>query len=205
MDISPASPVNHHADHPGFAGPIGLFMALGMLAITRKRARLVVDLAGLSSSDHAVDIGCGPGTSVRAAARRGARVTGVDPSTIMLGVARIVTRDSAKITWAQGTAENLPLPEHSATVAWSVATVHHWADVSAGLAEVRRVLAPGGRFLVVERRVRPDATGLASHGWTDQQADSFVDLCRTAGLDDVRIEKRSLGRRVAQVVTAKRR
>ena len=49
----------------------------------------------------------------------------------------------------QGTAENLPVPEHSATVVWSVATVHHWADVTAGLAEVRRVLSPGGRFLVI--------------------------------------------------------
>ncbi len=71
---------------------------------------------------------------------------------------------------------------------WSVATVHHWADVAAGLAEVRRVLAPGGRFFAVERRVRPGATGLASHGWTDQQAASFAACCRAAGLDDVHIE-----------------
>jgi ubiquinone/menaquinone biosynthesis C-methylase UbiE len=202
MDLSPTSPVNHHADHPGFAGPKGLFIALIILLLSRKRSRLVAELASVSSSDHVVDIGCGPGNSVRIAARRGARVTGVDPSTLMLRLARIATRDDSRITWAQGTAEKLPVPEHSATVAWSVATVHHWADVTAGLAEVRRVLAPGGRFLVIERRVQPGATGLASHGWTDQQAASFAALCQSAGFDDLRIETTKSGRHTLQVVNA---
>jgi ubiquinone/menaquinone biosynthesis C-methylase UbiE len=205
MDTSPASPVNHHADHPGFAGPKGLFIALILLMLGRTRSRLVADLASLSSSDHVVDIGCGPGNSVRAAARRGAHVTGVDPAGLMLRLARIVTRDRSRITWVQGTAENLPVPEHSATVVWSVATVHHWADVTAGLAEVRRVLSPGGRFLVIERQVRPGATGLASHGWTDQQAATFAECCRSAGLDDVRVETLNRGRRAVQVVKARRR
>ena len=205
MDISPANPVNHHADHPGFAGPMGLFAALTMLVAGGARARFVADLAALSSSDQVVDIGCGPGNSVRAGARRGACVIGVDPAMVMLGVARLVTRDRPSITWLQGSAENLPLPEHSATVVWSVATVHHWADVAAGLVEVRRVLSPGGRFFAIERRVRPGATGLASHGWTDQQAASFAACCRTAGLDDVQIETLKRGRRAVQVVKAIRR
>jgi ubiquinone/menaquinone biosynthesis C-methylase UbiE len=205
MDISPANPVNHHADHPGFAGPIGLFAALTMLVVGRARARFVTDLASVSSSDRVVDIGCGPGNSVRAAAGRGARVVGVDPARLMLGVARLATRDRSSITWLGGSAEHLPLPEQSATVVWSVATVHHWADVAAGLAEVRRVLAPGGRFFAIERRVRPGATGLASHGWTDQQVASFADCCRAAGLDEVRGETVKRGRRAVQVVRAVRR
>jgi ubiquinone/menaquinone biosynthesis C-methylase UbiE len=205
MDISPANPVNHHADHPGFAGPMGLLAALTMLIAGRGRARFVADLASLSSSDQVVDIGCGPGNSVRAAARSGACVVGVDPATVMLGVARLVTRDRPNISWLRGNAENLPLPEHSATVVWSVATVHHWADVDAGLVEVRRVLSPGGRFFAIERRVRPGATGLASHGWTDQQAVSFAACCRTAGLDDVRSETLNRGRGAVQVVKAVRR
>src|SRR5690348_14943401 len=116
MDISPTDKVNHHADHPGFAGPLGLFAALTMLVANRRRARFVVDLAAVSSSDHVLDIGCGPGNSVRAAARHGANVIGVDPSAVMLGVARLVTRHRPDITWLQGTAETLPLPADSATV-----------------------------------------------------------------------------------------
>ncbi|KAA8958232.1 class I SAM-dependent methyltransferase [Mycobacterium sp.] len=200
MDI----PVNHHAGQSHFAGPVGLVVGLIMLVAGRARARLVVDLAGVSESDRAVDIGCGPGNAVRAAARRRAQVTGVDPATAMLRLARAMTRDQAGVTWVHGSAENLPLPDGSATVAWSVASVHHWTDVAAGLAEVRRVLVTGGRFLAIERRVRPGATGLASHGWTDQQATTFADCCRSAGFDGVQVETTTLGRHVAQVVSGQR-
>ncbi|MDD4866523.1 MAG: class I SAM-dependent methyltransferase [Mycobacterium sp.] len=176
-----------------------------MLFAGRARARVVADLASLSSSDQVVDIGCGPGDSVREAARRGASVVGVDPARLMLGMARLVTRDRPGISWRQGSVEALPLPDHSATVVWAVATVHHWADVAAGLAEVRRVLSPAGRFFAVERRVRPGATGLASHGWTDQQTGLFAACCRTAGFDDVHTQTLDRGRRALQVVKAIRR
>ncbi len=202
MNFSSARPVNHHAGQPGFAGPIGLVAGLAMLVSGRAAAGLAADLASVSEADRVVDIGCGPGNAVRAAARHGARVTGVDPAPVMLRLARALTRDRPGITWAQGAAEDLRLPDGSATVVWSLATVHHWKDVTAGLAEVQRVLSPGGRFLVIERRVRPDATGLASHGWTDQQAESFAAQCRAAGFNDVRIETYTPRRRALKVVTA---
>jgi ubiquinone/menaquinone biosynthesis C-methylase UbiE len=132
-------------------------------------------------------------------------VTGVDPAPVMLRLARTLTRDRPVITWAWGAAEHLPLPEDSATVVWSLATVHHWKDVTAGLAEVQRVLAPGGRLLVMERQVRASATGLASHGWTHRQAESFAAQCREAGFDDVRVGTEPLGRRAVKVVNAIRR
>jgi SAM-dependent methyltransferase len=122
----------------------------------------------------------------------------------MLRLARTLTRDLSGISWAQGAAEDLRLPDSSATVAWSLATVHHWTDVTAGLAEAQRVLAPGGRFLAIERRVRPGASGLGGHGWTDQQAESFATQCRAAGFDDVRIQTQTAGRRAVKVVNAVR-
>jgi ubiquinone/menaquinone biosynthesis C-methylase UbiE len=205
MNISSARVVNHHADYPGFTGATGLLCALVMLVMGRAKARLATDVASVSEADHVVDIGCGPGTAVRAAARRGASVTGVDPARVMLRVARALTRDRADITWADGSAENLPLPDGSVTVAWSLATVHHWKDVTASLAEAHRVLAPGGRLLAIERQVRPDATGLASHGWTEQQAESFAAQCRTAGFGDLQIKKHGTGRGAVWAVSGVRR
>jgi ubiquinone/menaquinone biosynthesis C-methylase UbiE len=200
MTDSPTPAVNHHADHPGFGGVIGLVAALGMLVMGRDYARLAADLASVSDADRVVDIGCGPGAAARAAAQRGATVVGVDPSPMMLRLAGAVTRGQPNITWSQGTAEELPLPDGSATVAWSLRTVHHWKDVTAGLTELRRVLAPAGRFLVMERRVQPGATGLASHGWTEQQVESFQTQCRATGFDAVRIDERPAGRRTVWVV-----
>lgn len=123
---------------------------------------------------------------------------------MMLRVARTVTRNQPPVAWSQGTAENLPLPDGSATVAWSVKTVHHWQDVTAGLAEVKRVLAAGGRFLVIEREVRPDSTGLASHGWTDEQVQAFEAACREAGLGTVDVGKHVHGRTTLWSVQAVR-
>lgn len=204
MDMSSADAVNHHAGHPGFAGVTGLLAGLTMIVAGGAVARLAADLASVSDADRVVDVGCGPGTAVREAARRGPRVTGVDPAPVMLRLARTLTRDRPAITWVEGAAEDLPLPDGSATVVWSLATVHHWRDVTAGLAEVKRVLAPGGRLLAIERRARPGATGLASHGWTDHQAESFAAQCRAAGFESVRVEKHTPGRRAVFVVKAVR-
>lgn len=196
--------VNHHADHPGFAGVTGLLVGLFLNIAGAAVARLAVDLAAVSEADRVVDVGCGPGAAARQAARRGARVTGVDPAPVMLRLARTLTRGRPAVTWAEGTAEDLPQPDGSATVLWSIATVHHWKDVSAGLAEAHRVLCPGGRLLAIERIVPPGATGLASHGWTDQQAEAFAARCTAAGFESVQVEKHSPGRRAVAVVRAVR-
>jgi ubiquinone/menaquinone biosynthesis C-methylase UbiE len=179
---------NHHADYPGFSGMGGLLAGLTMLIGRGAVARLAADLTGVAGPDRVVDVGCGPGAAAREAARRGAAVIGLDPAPVMLTLARRLTRRDASITWTEGAAEAMPLPDGSATVVWSIATVHHWRDLDAGLSEVRRVLAPGGRLLAIERRTRPGARGLASHGWADGQADAFADRCRAAGLAHVSVE-----------------
>ena len=196
-------PVNHHADHPGFAGVTGALFALVFLLVGRTNARLAVDVAEVSARDTVVDIGCGPGEAARQAARRGATVAGVDPSSVMLRIARLFTRRGA-VEYTQGTAEQVPLPDGWATVMWSLATVHHWADVDTGLREARRVLAPGGRLLAIERQSPPGATGVASHGWTREQADSFAAHCRSAGFEKAEVAARSIGRRDVWVVLARR-
>lgn len=199
MNSPQTLPVNHHANHPGFSGPAGLAAGALTFAAGRRRARMVVESAAVTASDRVLDIGCGSGAAVRAAARRGARVTGVDPSPVMLRLARLLVRGPS-IRWAEGVAERLPLEDGAVTVALAVATVHHWPDVTTALAEVQRVLIPGGRFVAVERCSPVGATGVAAHGWTDDQARSFADLCRAAGFADSRAERITVGRHDLWVV-----
>ena len=85
---------------------------------------------------------------------------------------------------------------------WSLATVHHWHDLERGLAEARRVLRPGGRFLALERRIEPGATGHASHGWAPAQADAFARRCTAAGFGAVAVAAHVAGRRTLLSVVA---
>ena len=202
---APAAVVpNHHADHPGFAGFRGARMALLFAAFGGRNARFAADRAAVGAGDHVVDIGCGPGTAARVAERRGARATGVDPSPVMLDVARRLTRRGRTITWADGAAEAIPVPDGDATVVWSLLCVHHWADIDAGLAEVRRVLSPGGRLFAIERRTVPGATGTASHGWFEAQAEAFAARGRAGGFDDVVVTCERAGKTALLVVEARR-
>ncbi len=200
---NPTTVPNHHGDHRGFSGLSGLGAAISMLFGRGGMARLAAQAASVTGSDVVVDIGCGPGVAARAAARRGATVTGVDPAGVMLEVARVVTWRRPRPAWVQGTAEALPIPDGSATVAWSLVAVHHWVELDRGLAEVRRVLAPGGRLVAIERRAEPGATGHASHGWTESQADRFLEHCQAAGLTTpTPVERHHLGRQDVLVAQA---
>ncbi len=192
---------NHHADHPGFSGVSGWMAGLSMRFHRGRAAALALDVTQLAPGDRLVDIGCGPGVAARRAAAHGAVVTGVDPAEVMLRMAAGDDR-AAKVRWAQGTAEALPCGDASCDVAWGLSTVHHWHDLGASLAEVTRVLVEGGRFLAVERRVAPAAKGLASHGWTPAQAETFADLCRASGFTEVVVTEHRAGRRQLLAVLA---
>ncbi len=203
MTTTQPSPPNHHASYPGFAGPAGFIAAASMALGGKDDARLAARLSGIAAGDAVADIGCGPGTAARHAARLGASVTGIDPAPVMLRLARLLTRRTPRaVRYAQGSAEALPLPDSSVSAAWSVACVHHWADLDAGLDEARRVLKPGGRLVAIERLTQPGATGLASHGWTADQASAFAGSCLAHGFTGITTNQHSGGRRTTVSVTA---
>jgi ubiquinone/menaquinone biosynthesis C-methylase UbiE len=203
MTSSQPSVPNHHADFPGFAGLAGFLAAVSMALGGHGDARLAERISELTESDAVADIGCGPGTAARHAARLGASVVGIDPAPVMLRLARLLTRRSDRaVRYAAGSAEALPLPDSSVSVAWSIASVHHWGDLDAGLREARRVLKPGGRLVAIERLSRPGAKGLASHGWTLEQASVFADRCLAQGLTDAVVNQHGVGRRMKVSVRA---
>jgi ubiquinone/menaquinone biosynthesis C-methylase UbiE len=203
MNTQPLAP-NHHHDFPAFSGLVGLVAGLTMIPGRGAVARFAADTVEVQPADHVVDIGSGPGVGAREAARRGAHVAGIEPAAVMRKLARLLTRRSYAIDWIDATAEVLPLGDASATVVWSVSTVHHWRDVDAGLAESARVLASAGRFLAIERRTHKGARGLGSHGWTDAQAHAFANMCRSHGFSDVNVDIASPSREALLVVTARK-
>jgi SAM-dependent methyltransferase len=89
-----------------------------------------------------VDLAAGTGKLSRALAAAGAEVTAVEP------LERMRALIGAPIRSVEGTAERIPLPDASAD-ALTVAQAFHWFDGEAALAEIHRVLRPGGHLALL--------------------------------------------------------
>lgn len=139
-----------------------------------------------------VDIGCGSGALVRALARKGALMTGVEPQAARLAEAQAEERVDGE-HYYEGAAEALPVPDASQDAAIFFNSLHHvpGALLDRALAEAHRVLVPGGRLCVVE----PLAEG-ASYEFgrpvDDEQAvraEAYAALRRAAATPAWRLER----------------
>lgn len=110
-------------------------------------------LGRLEPGESVVDVGSGAGIDSLIASRMvgpGGHVIGVDMTPAMLERARAsaAEMDARNITFREGLAEALPVPDEWADVVISNGVINLFPDKSAGLAEMARVLKPGGRLQV---------------------------------------------------------
>jgi demethylmenaquinone methyltransferase/2-methoxy-6-polyprenyl-1,4-benzoquinol methylase len=112
-----------------------------------QRWRRATVAAVVQPGDRVLDACCGTGDLAVAALEAGATVTGLDFSERMLERAR---HKSDEIEWVQGDAEKLPFEDASFDAATVGFGVRNLADLERGLAELRRVLRPGGRVAILE-------------------------------------------------------
>ncbi len=123
--------------------PMNRLMTAGL---DRRWRRLTVS-AVVRPGDAVLDACCGTGDLALEAQRAGGRVTGLDFSERMLERAR---RKSGAVEWVRGDVLALPFPDGSfdaVTVGFGIRNVE---DLQAGLAELARVLRPGGRIGCLE-------------------------------------------------------
>jgi SAM-dependent methyltransferase len=105
--------------------------------------RLAGDVAGLAI----LDAGCGSGPLMEALRDRGAVVSGFDLSPAMVELARRRLGDDADVRVADLGAP-LPYPDDAFDVVVASLSLHYVEDWASALAELRRVLRPGGRLIV---------------------------------------------------------
>lgn len=101
-----------------------------------------------------LDIGCGGGQALACLCARFPRalVHGIDHSPEMTRLARKVNRRGVRegrVRVEQASADALPYRDSSFDAVTAFDTINFWGDIDASLAEVKRVLKPGGMFLVV--------------------------------------------------------
>jgi Methylase involved in ubiquinone/menaquinone biosynthesis len=128
------------------------FTTLGHAGLLRK---LTVDNALIQPGDSVLDVGCGTGEVILLAKTRAkaGKAYGIDPAPEMIAVARKkAARKKLDIDFRVGVIESLPFPDSSIEVVTSSLMMHHLPEdlKVRGLAEIYRVLKPGGRLLIAD-------------------------------------------------------
>src|SRR5262245_27671500 len=197
-------------------------MSFGMHRVW-KRQTVRLALSGVSRQARVLDLCCGSGDLCFLAEELGARsVVGVDFTLPMLEVARRRRRAGNRTSrFIEADALKLPFPDGAFDVLTIGYGLRNVADIPAALCEMRRVLAPGGRAVVLDFG-KPDSvlpaalyraylgTVMPAVGWIfhgDPQTYAYIPaslerypaqrgveaLMKAAGFADVRYEERLLG------------
>lgn len=110
------------------------------------RASMGFDLA---RGKRLLEVGCGMGTDLAQFGRGGASVVGIDlvPRHLTIARRRLVHEGCAPRLLCSD-AEALPFKDASVDVVYSFGVLHHTPGIEAALAEIRRVLRPGGEAVI---------------------------------------------------------
>jgi ubiquinone/menaquinone biosynthesis C-methylase UbiE len=136
-----------------FARPRGLagrwLIAPWLNRISRTMNSLVLHELRVGPQDDVLEVGFGGGGLLAMLlARTRGRVFGVDVSEAMVMRAQRRFRKEARLSVQAGSVEKLPLEDASVDRAASVNNLYFWADPKAALAELARVIRPGGRLAI---------------------------------------------------------
>lgn len=181
-------------------------------AIGRPVATGLVEAAQLRPGERVLDVACGTGVGARLAREavgRGSDVTGLDVNPGMLAVARAATPAEMAIDWVEAPAEAMPLPDDSFDAVLCGMGLQFFSDRRAGLAEIRRVLRPGGRFVAnlpgpapppleimaeeLARHVGPESASFVHLVFDLHDADEIRELVESAGFTEVETRAAPVG------------
>lgn len=151
-------------------------LVVGILSLGREKKfrQTALELVSIEPGMNILDVGCGTGSlSVGAKQNLGnnGRVVGIDPSSIMIELARQkAEKTGVEVDFQVGVIENLEFNDGQFDLVLSSLMMHHLTDElkERGLQEVHRVSKPGGALLIIE--LDPGAFSLASlvHGHSSQ-------------------------------------
>jgi SAM-dependent methyltransferase len=149
----------HQASGGILIGNAVAYDALSRLLLGQLYRRIAADVAAVAPDGARVlEVGCGPGhLSVQLAGQHRLEVTGLDLDPAMIARAaantdRAANRGGRRPSFLVGDVAALTFPDGSFDLVVSTLSMHHWADPTAGLTEIGRVLRPGARALIWDFR-----------------------------------------------------
>ncbi len=147
---------------------LGAVLMLGREPAMREQT---IALARIAPGEQVLEVGCGTGEIARRAKARSGRtgsVAGIDPSAEMIAVARQkAARANLDIDYRVAGAEALPFADATYDVVVSSLMMHHLPEdlKPRALAEIRRVLKPGSRLIVVDFQQPSSRLGRLAPVW----------------------------------------
>jgi len=162
----------------------------------RELRQRTANLASIQPGEQVLDVGCGTGTLAMEVARRvgrAGRVAGVDPGIQQIARARSkAARSHVPIEFQIGVIEQLRFADQSFDVVLSTLMMHHLPDSlkRQGLAEIARVLKPGGRLVIADFKRKKERQGRAArfHAGGSSMQD-LVAMVSDAGFELVETEE----------------
>jgi len=135
-------------------------MSIARGAAQQRMNDVIVGLAGVRDGSRVLDVGCGFGGTLSAIDRTFDRVelTGLDVDARQLEItSRLVPRPTNQLRWVNGDGCALPFAGTTFDHVTSIEAMWHFPSRASFLAEVGRVLRPGGRLAVVDILISADA------------------------------------------------
>src|SRR5471032_1851855 len=135
------------------------------------------------------DLGCGTGHGTAALAPFVARVVAVDASAAMLQAAKKRLHDFDNIDLRRGELEALPIDDERLDAATMMLVLHHVPEPERAVAEVARVLKPGGLVVLVDMlpHDRDSYRQQMGHVWLGFSDEHVRRLCQEAGFEEIRV------------------
>ena len=128
----------------------------GMIAKSMNKEHTPVSLWGLShldinDNDIVLDVGCGGGINLKRMSEKAKKVYGLDYSEKSVEISKKVNEtqiQQGKVDVIHGDVSNLPFEDETFDIVTAFETVYFWPDLAQCFGEVKRVLKPGGIFLI---------------------------------------------------------
>ena len=113
-----------------------------------------LDFGSVPAVGEILDIGCGGGANLQRLMQRSvdSKVTGVDYSSVSVEKSKKINAEAianGRCQVLEASVALLPFKDETFAMATAFETVYFWPDIEKSFAEVRRVLVPGGKFLIV--------------------------------------------------------
>ena len=178
------------------SGLLGRLIGNGMARGNEPEARWTIDLLNIQPDMRVLEIGFGPGVAIQYAAEQAAQghVSGIDFSETMVQVARKRTASAIRnglVDLRQGDVRSLPYADETFDRVFTIHCIYFWAEPTACLREIRRVLAANGLLAITILpidRWPPERRTPSTDIFKLYRAGEVAQLVAEAGFRDVRVE-----------------